>query len=71
MTPSHQSEDFNLIADKIIHRVKNDLGVSHYPDGDRQTFPKDREDAGSSSGGAEPLSSHLCQKCKHLMVSRP
>ncbi|XP_067934266.1 uncharacterized protein [Watersipora subatra] len=65
-TPSEAAQDFNLVADQIISRVKNNLGFHQYSD----TKPQPSQKANTSGPipGQQPMVSHLCSKCSHLMV---
>ena len=65
-TPLQSSDDYNVIADQIINRVKNNLSVNRRSDREGSYEPEKEEVVVPVKHA--PLSSHTCQKCHHLMV---
>ncbi|KAF6030047.1 hypothetical protein EB796_011644 [Bugula neritina] len=63
-TPSRNDigeDNYDVIADEIIHRVKNSLGGNLKTD----SFEHNGEDREPS----KPLAAHMCYKCQKLMIS--
>ena len=66
--PLSSSDDFNEVADRIIHRVKDKLGVSTDRSYGTPKHSDYTNDSVNTYPSQKPLPAHLCPKCQKLMV---
>lgn len=66
--PMSSSDDFNDVADRIIHRVKDRLGVSTNYDRSPHRPHEEGYSQETTNTSHKPLTAHCCPKCQKLMV---